>query len=56
MTLALLILDDEPEVRDALERDLIDLSGVIRIEVAEDVEDAWGVIDDIDRDGDELAV
>lgn len=56
MTLALLILDDEPEVRDALERDLIDLTGVLRIEVAESVEDAWGVIDDIDRDGDELAV
>lgn len=56
MTLALLILDDEPEVRDALERDLIDLGTTIRIEVAEDVADAWAVIDEIDRDGDELAV
>lgn len=56
MTLALLILDDEPEVRDALERDLIDLGTTIRIEVAEDVADAWAVIDEIDRDGDKLAV
>lgn len=56
MTLALLILDDEPEVRDALERDLIDLAGILRIEIAEDVADAWSVIDDIARDGDELAV
>lgn len=56
MTLALLILDDEPEVRDALERDLIFLAGTLRIEVAEGVEDAWSVIQDITRDGDELAV
>jgi len=56
MTLALLILDDEPEVRDALERDLIGLAGILRIEVAEDVSDAWSVIDDIERDGDELAL
>lgn len=56
MTLALLILDDEQEVRDALERDLIGLAGILRIEIAEDVEDAWTVIDDIARDGDTLAV
>ncbi|MEZ7898280.1 MAG: response regulator [Flaviflexus sp.] len=56
MTLSLLILDDEPEVRDALERDLIGVAGTIRVEVASDVEDAWEVIDEIDRDGDTLAV
>lgn len=56
MTLSLLILDDEPEVRDALERDLIGVAGAIRVEVASDVADAWEVIDEIDRDGDTLAV
>lgn len=56
MTLALLILDDEPEVRDALERDLIDAAGILRIEIAADVDEAWEVIDEIHRDGDTLAV
>lgn len=56
MTLALLILDDEPEVRTALERDLIDLAGILRIETAEDVDDAWAVVDEIAADGDELAI
>ncbi|WP_054953264.1 response regulator [Flaviflexus massiliensis] len=56
MTLALLILDDEPEVRDALERDLISVAGTIRVEVASDVDDAWEAIEEIDRDGDSLAV
>ena len=56
MTLAVLILEDEPEVRIALERDLIDFAGTIRIEPAEDVTDARAVVDEIDADGDELAL
>lgn len=56
MTLAILILEDEPEVRAALERDLLEIAGTIRVDVAEDVDDAWEVIDEISRDGDELAL
>lgn len=56
MTLAVLILEDEPEVRDSLERDLVELSATVRLEVAEDVEDAWDVIADLDADGDRLAL
>ncbi|MDO5723548.1 MAG: response regulator [Flaviflexus sp.] len=56
MKLAVLILEDEPEVRDALERDLIDLARHVRLETAEDVEDAREVLAEIERDGDELAL
>ena len=56
MTLAILILEDEPDVRDALERDVADIAPTLRIEVAEDADDAWSVIDDIDADGDMLAL
>lgn len=56
MTLAILILEDEPEVRAALERDLLEFADVVRIEPAEDVADAWAVIDEMKADGDELAL
>lgn len=56
MTLAILILEDEPEVRFALERDLIDFADVVRIEPAEDVDDARAVVDDVDAAGDYLAL
>lgn len=56
MTLAILILEDEPDVRDALERDVLDIASTIRIDVAEDVDDAWAVIEEIDADGDQLAL
>lgn len=56
MKLSILVLEDEPEVRAALERDLIELSPVVRIEPAEDVEDAWEVINEILDDGDILAL
>jgi len=51
MTLTILSLEDEADVRDALERDLEQFWDKIRLEVAEDVDDAWSVID-----GDELAL
>ena len=40
MTLTILSLEDEADVRDALERDLEQFWDKIRLEVAEDVDDA----------------
>lgn len=56
MKLAILILEDEAEVRSAVERDLMGFSSALRIETAEDVADAWEVIDEINNDGDVLAL
>lgn len=56
MTLAILSLEDEAEVRDALERDLAHLWKSIRLETADCVEDAWAAIADIEADGDILAL
>ncbi|VEI13179.1 response regulator [Trueperella bialowiezensis] len=56
MKLAILIVEDEPEVRTSIERDLIDFADHVRIEPAEDVADAWDVIDEIDADGDVVAL
>lgn len=56
MKLAVLILEDEPEVRQAIERDLVGLPKTVRLEPAEDVEDAWEAIREIREDGDQLAV
>lgn len=56
MRLAVLVLEDEPEVRDALVRDLDDLAGTVRIEAASDVSDAHSVLEELDADGDRLAV
>ena len=56
MTLTILSLEDEADVRDALERDLEQFWDHIRLEVAEDVDDAWTVVEEIVEDGDELAL
>lgn len=56
MKLAILIVEDEPEVRASIERDLIEFADVTRIEPTEDVADAWDVIDEIDADGDVVAL
>ena len=56
MKLAVMVLEDEPEVREALVRDLDPLAEVIRIEAADCVDDAWSVGDEIDEDGDVLAL
>lgn len=56
MTLTILSLEDEADVRDALERDLEDFWSFIRLETAEDVDDAWAAVEAILADGDELAV
>lgn len=56
MRLALLILEDERAVREALRRDLAPFASHIRLEEAEDVETARDVITEIDADGDQLAL
>ncbi len=56
MNLAILILEDEAEVRAAVERDLLPFAEHIRVEVASDVEEAWEVIDELTEDGDVLAL
>lgn len=56
MRLAVLVLEDEPGVRDALVRDLAPIADRVRVDAAEDVEDAWTVLAEIDADGDELAL
>lgn len=50
--ISILIVEDEPEVRDAVERDLAPFASTFRIETAEDVEDARQVMADCDDDGD----
>ena len=54
MTLTILSLEDEAEVRQALERDLEEFDGRVRLELAEDASDAWSVVEEIESDGDEL--
>ncbi len=56
MQLAVLVLEDEPEVRDAIVRDLDPFAGTVRVEPAEDVPDARAVLEEVARDGDELAL
>lgn len=56
MKLTILVLEDEPEVRDAIERDLAELASVVRIEPAEDADDAWDVVEEVTNDGDLLAL
>lgn len=56
MRLTVLILEDEPAVREALQRDLAPIADVVRVEAAEDVPDAWSVVDEVDADGDRLAL
>lgn len=56
MKLAIIVLEDEPPVRDAITRDLDHLSGNVRVEVAEDVTDARDVIGEIHAAGDVVAL
>ena len=50
MTLTILSLEDEAEVRQALERDLEEFDGRVRLELAEDASDAWSVVEEIESD------
>jgi len=56
MRLAILIVEDEPGVRDALERDLAQLRDTVRVETTSDAEDARVVLAEIAGDGDRLAL
>jgi two-component system chemotaxis response regulator CheY len=49
--IAILVVEDEPEVRDAVERDLAPFSAHFRIEMAEDVDDARAVVEELAADG-----
>jgi two-component system, OmpR family, phosphate regulon response regulator PhoB len=54
--LVILCVDDEPEVRDALLRDLVPYGAVARVEAAEDVPDARAVVRECKAAGDRLAL
>jgi CheY-like chemotaxis protein len=54
--LTILVLEDERPVREALVRDLAPLAATVRVEAAEDVPDAWQVVQEVDGDGDALAL
>ena len=54
--LAILIVEDEPEVRDALIRDVAPFEGQFRIEAAEDVEDARAALDSLEAAGQSVAL
>lgn len=56
MRLTILILEDEPPVREALQRDLEAFASHVRVEPAEDAGNAWEVIDEIIGAGDRLAL
>ncbi|MFP4149002.1 MAG: response regulator [Nitriliruptoraceae bacterium] len=56
MRLAVLVLEDEPEVRAALLRDLADIDPPVRIEPAEDADDARAALAEVVADGDLLAL
>lgn len=55
-TLWILVVEDEPEVRDALVRDLEPFTATIRVDAASDVDDAWAAIEEADDAGDLLAL
>lgn len=54
--ITILSLEDEPEVRQAITRDLEDFTRLFRIESAEDVDDAREVIESVARDGDRVGL
>lgn len=54
--LAILIVEDETEVREAVARDISEFASLARIEVAEDVPDARQAVNEILADDDYLAL
>lgn len=56
MKLTILVLEDEPDVRAALERDLEPLARTVRIEPAQDVADAREVLAQVEEEGDVIAL
>lgn len=56
MKLAIIVLEDEPPVRGAIQRDLGEFTNTIRVEPAEDVPDARDLISEILEEGDAVAI
>lgn len=54
--LAILIVEDEPEVRDALIRDIAPFEAQFRIEAAEDVDDARAALGSLTESGQQVAL
>jgi two-component system chemotaxis response regulator CheY len=54
--ITILVLEDEPEVRDAIARDLEPFAAAFRIELTEDADDARQVLGDIDEAGDAVGL
>jgi two-component system chemotaxis response regulator CheY len=54
--IVILCVEDEPEVRDALVRDLSPFDPTFRIEAAEDSDDARTIVEQCLREGDELGL
>ena len=54
--IAVLVVEDEPEVREAIARDLDPFRSMFRLEFAEDAEDARAAIADCEDHGDRLAL
>ena len=54
--LVVLVVEDEPEVREAVVRDLEPLAEAVRIEAADDVPDARAALAEATADGDRLAL
>lgn len=54
--LVVLVVEDEPEVRAAVVRDLAPLGAVVRIDEADDVDDALAALADADADGDDVGL
>ncbi|MCH7228065.1 response regulator [Haloferula sp. A504] len=54
--IAILSIEDEPEVREAIRRDLRPFEKQFRIEVSEDISDAREAIAQIEQDGDRIGL
>lgn len=54
--LVVLVVEDEPEVREALVRDLAAITASVRVEAAEDAEDASAVVREVTEAGDVLGL
>ena len=54
--IAILVVEDEPEVREAISRDLLPFRETFRIEVAEDAEDARAAMEDCAARGERVAL
>ncbi len=54
--LVILCVEDEPEVRDAIVRDLAPFRPICRIEATEEVEEAREVVSECIASGDEIAL